>query len=438
MIVGAPNLYQLTGASYLEQQDPAIAADVPEEFVIEEISQIQRYLYPFGSLIWASIFSVKFCYLYFFRLLIDRQKSMIVYWRAAMVITFVSAVFDICGSFESCPELGANSLQCEDKYYTDRRLGVEIVTIVLDIVTDLMSTSRLLLFFSPAWNAKTDPKISVLAIPPYLMSKVSLRPRQKLGISFFLSLSLMMILIAVVRISRVRASDFEIWATFWQQLEGCIAVLMISLTAFRTVFVAHKTRNSPVSPPGHNRRRGGSSSGGSSNVSGSKWKFGSYYSSMLRRLFTSSTSSSRSSSEKGVQPQPRGPSDPNTSSTSAEKKEVHMDLDISIPDATLTGMRTVIGRSDGDVDESMPWPLPQDPSYPGTWYSHHSQAETDVDVDADVEDLEKGMHDKEEGRRHSRSESAATTRTLATEGSGSVSVSVSKSRDGEVDPRDFI
>ncbi len=49
-----------------------------------------------------------------------------------------------------------------------------------------------------------------------------------------------MIIIAIIRISRVRAMDFNIWACFWQQLEGCVAILMVSLTAFRTVFAAKK------------------------------------------------------------------------------------------------------------------------------------------------------------------------------------------------------
>jgi hypothetical protein len=79
---------------------------------------------------------------------------------------------------------------------------------------------------------------SVLVIPPMLMWNVKIRLRQKLGIGFFLSLSVFMIVIAIVRISRVHASDFETWAIFWQQFEGCIAVLMVSLTAFRTLFVS--------------------------------------------------------------------------------------------------------------------------------------------------------------------------------------------------------
>ncbi|KAL8634524.1 MAG: hypothetical protein Q9228_007881 [Teloschistes exilis] len=47
-----------------------------------------------------------------------------------------------------------------------------------------------------------------------------------------------MVLIAIIRISQVHTRTYNVWATFWQQLEGCVAILMVSLTAFRTLFVS--------------------------------------------------------------------------------------------------------------------------------------------------------------------------------------------------------
>ena len=80
----------------------------------------------------------------------------------------------------------------------------------------------------------------VLVIPPWLLWKVKISLRQKIGIGSFLCLSLIMIIIAVIRISRVHANDFNIWAPFLQQLEACVAVLMLSLTALRTLYVSAK------------------------------------------------------------------------------------------------------------------------------------------------------------------------------------------------------
>lgn len=272
--LGADSLYQVGAVNATE-----LAAMIPLKVISAAITKIQNYTYPFGALIWACIFLVKFCYLAFFRLLIDRQKALVNYWRVTMVVVFLSACFDISSSFIGCSHFGSENLLCSNHYYTQRILAVEAVTITLDIVTDLM----------------------ILAIPPYLMYKVQIKQRQKLGIGFFLCLSVFMIIIAIIRISRVHATDFEIWASFWQQFEGCIAVLMVSLTAFRTLFVskASKSENSPQ-----------------------KFKVSDTY---KRRIWFSKRSDG--------------------SSQSGEKGHV----DVAVPGATLTGMRTFIG-GDGFMD----------------------------------------------------------------------------------------
>ena len=126
-----------------------------------------------------------------------------------------------------------SSVRCADLYYQKRILAVEATTISFDIITDLMSKS-----ISPVSVCVLT--YLVLIIPPWLLWKVKISLKQKIGIGSFLCLSLIMIIIAVTRISRVHASDFQIWAPFWQQLEACVAVLMLSLTAIRTLYVPAK------------------------------------------------------------------------------------------------------------------------------------------------------------------------------------------------------
>ena len=50
-----------------------------------------------------------------------------------------------------------------------------------------------------------------------------------------------MIIIACVRFSglRVRGSSIDVWQYFWLEVEVCVAVCMISLTAFRSVFASN-------------------------------------------------------------------------------------------------------------------------------------------------------------------------------------------------------
>ena len=58
--------------------------------------------------------------------------------------------------------------------------------------------------------------------------------------SFFLCLSAVMVITAIVRMSKI----FDvIWQALWQTLEGCVALLMTSITAFRTIFVSQEIRD---------------------------------------------------------------------------------------------------------------------------------------------------------------------------------------------------
>ena len=143
---------------------------------------------------------------------------------------------------------------------------------------------------------------SVLVIPPWLLWKVKISLRQKIGIGSFLCLSLIMIIIAVIRISRVHASDFIIWAPFLQQVEACIAVLMLSLTALRTLYVsAKKTQEQQKNKTSYSTRK---------------------------RLWPSS---------KKLQDEPY--------------------IQVDLPNATLTGMRNVISSNRSDS-----WPIKHEDS----------------------------------------------------------------------------
>lgn len=55
-----------------------------------------------------------------------------------------------------------------------------------------------------------------------------------------------MAIIAIVRVSKIRDTrgDDVVWSGFWLTIEGCVAVLMTSITAFRTAFTSRGTRDS--------------------------------------------------------------------------------------------------------------------------------------------------------------------------------------------------
>lgn len=80
-------------------------------------------------------------------------------------------------------------------------------------------------------------------IPVSLLWRVQIKPRQKLGLATFLCLSICMIIVAIIRVSGLhyRGKFDNTWIFLWQQVESCVAVTMLSLTAFRSVFVAGKS-----------------------------------------------------------------------------------------------------------------------------------------------------------------------------------------------------
>lgn len=94
--------------------------------------------------------------------------------------------------------------------------------------------------------------IQVLIIPLWLLWRVQISRKQKLGLAGSLCLSVCMIIMAIARVSGIHYRDkFDnAWIVMWQQIEACVAVAMLSVTAFRSVFVASRpnVKNHKASP----------------------------------------------------------------------------------------------------------------------------------------------------------------------------------------------
>lgn len=65
---------------------------------------------------------------------------------------------------------------------------------------------------------------------------------QKIGIGAFLCLSICMIMIAGTRLSKIQigGEPTNSWQYFWLEIEACVAVCTVSLTAFRTILSTMK------------------------------------------------------------------------------------------------------------------------------------------------------------------------------------------------------
>ncbi|KAI9827962.1 MAG: hypothetical protein M1826_006158 [Phylliscum demangeonii] len=193
------------------------------------LSYLQR-VFAYGSMIWTAIYAVKLSFLVFFRVLVERIRYMTIYWRVVLGTTLVAFGFCVCEAAMECPYFTTESLQCAFGPGLNRTVIISAVATVLDFLTDLM----------------------IIALPIHLLWKVRMKTRQKVGFGVFLCLSVFMMMTAMVRISvqyrrvvvlgiPLTAVDL-VWNIFWLQAEACLAVLMVSLTALRSLFVSDHYR----------------------------------------------------------------------------------------------------------------------------------------------------------------------------------------------------
>lgn len=82
-------------------------------------------------------------------------------------------------------------------------------------------------------------RLAVLSIPLSLLWIVKIDLRRKLALASLLCLSVLMIILAIVRVAAATlpgdVTDTS-WLFFWQTLEAALAVTMVVLTSFRSLF----------------------------------------------------------------------------------------------------------------------------------------------------------------------------------------------------------
>lgn len=89
--------------------------------------------------------------------------------------------------------------------------------------------------------------VTVVTIPILLLSKSQMKPSEKLGVGVFLCLSVVMAVIAIIRISAYRiggrSGSLDVtWVFLWLYLQASIAIIMGCLPAFRFLFTSRCSR----------------------------------------------------------------------------------------------------------------------------------------------------------------------------------------------------
>ncbi|MCJ1334605.1 hypothetical protein MMC10_011317 [Thelotrema lepadinum] len=186
----------------------------------DRILSYQQLSFSDEVLCWLTIYAVKTSFLLFFRQMIDRLGKISIYWKVTLGLTVISGIYSICNIFISCPHFGVSSIQCAQGSGMTRTDIISQFANALDIITDIM----------------------VVAIPICLLLKVKIRLRQKILLGCFLCLSVFMVAVCLVRaigetiVGNTGTTVDVQWNVFWAIVEACVAVIVVSLTAFRSLY----------------------------------------------------------------------------------------------------------------------------------------------------------------------------------------------------------
>lgn len=172
-----------------------------------------------------TLFAVKLSFLFFFHGLLRRLRSLTIWWWCILVIMVPFAVVFMSFIFIVCP-------------YFDERVLVKCST------PSAMTKQNNILRASAFMDIFTD--VLLITIPVSLLWRVRISLRRKLLLGFILSLSIFTMIVSIVRIAGADLANGlvdSIWVNFWLQIEATVAVMIVSITAYRSLFVADKTSN---------------------------------------------------------------------------------------------------------------------------------------------------------------------------------------------------
>ncbi|MCJ1402857.1 hypothetical protein MMC11_006078 [Xylographa trunciseda] len=228
LIASTVLLYLVSNALYFEEAltlDPASVTFSADSF--DQLDWYQKVIYAYLDTSQTAVYCVKFSFLCFFRLLIDRLRSMIIYWRVVVVVSALAWAYAMCTAFIGCPSFGLD-ISCLGEATFIKSVALTVTTSTLDIITDLM----------------------IITIPARLLWKVRIKRRQKFILGSTLCLSVFMIITCIIQMSGLGVTgtgtdigtsgqSFDVvWQVFWSQVEASTAVTVISFTSFRSLFVA--------------------------------------------------------------------------------------------------------------------------------------------------------------------------------------------------------
>lgn len=197
---------------------------------LEKILSFTITLVPFNVLFFSCLWTTKISFLFFFRRLQVNVKGHKIWWWCVLLVVMATWVGCIALIYYKC-SLGHPQFilgYCRTPAAARRFDHIFISSAVLDIITDCL----------------------IITIPIALLWNAKMTRRQKILLMVIFSLSLVVMVIAVIRVALVNSSQHLpdiTWLFFWSNLEMTTSIIIACIVSFRQVFVTRNRQRTDVS-----------------------------------------------------------------------------------------------------------------------------------------------------------------------------------------------
>ncbi|KAL6720096.1 hypothetical protein ACLMJK_002017 [Lecanora helva] len=221
LIAGTILLYVDLPYIYLQEDVEAGLRPAPADLV-SQLIRSEKLQDATAALLATTVVSVKFSFLFFFKALIWQQKRLVMWWWCIFILVIPTAVILIFSDLIACAYFDQRILvKCVTSSALSRQNAILKATAILDIITDAF----------------------LISVPVILLWDVQISLRRKLALWAILCLSVFTMITAIVRIAGGNIGHGQVdsaWVIFWLQAEAAVAVIVMSVTAFRALFVARQ------------------------------------------------------------------------------------------------------------------------------------------------------------------------------------------------------
>ncbi|RYP77926.1 hypothetical protein DL769_003299 [Monosporascus sp. CRB-8-3] len=197
-------------------------APYTEEFIAAYATfmpQVTTWTVLFYSCLWA----VKFSFLMFFRRLGSEIKAHKVWWRVVFILTLAGWIASVSDFDYRCStsDITYILVQCNEASHLRFQIRTFYANMAADIITDLL----------------------VLSTPILILWNVQIPWRKKLILFGIFSLTVFIMIVAIVRVTIVinpgelRNASID-WLYTWSNVEMAVAIIIACLASFRQLFVS--------------------------------------------------------------------------------------------------------------------------------------------------------------------------------------------------------